>query len=210
MTTATTKPAAMTFPQIRSCCSVMQPAEALAFFSLLIAVIDVDRQRAVYDLVLRESFPLELKLHRWRPALTGIAVPYYGGPFHVWDRIEHVLEDIDELNRSIRFLRRNMISSVVAHFLLQLSRLSTDKVHLSSSQGSVGTLAKTHVFPGLSMTCAARLSTVIKEVDQSIDCIYCGIVRALEQPCSQLTATKIPPLAIRESSQQAADYPKSR
>jgi hypothetical protein len=182
MSTAATEPAAMTFPQVRSCCSTMQPAEALAFLSLLIAVSGVDRQHAVWEVVVRESFPLELKLHRWRRALTDIAVPYCSGPFHMWDRIEGVLEEIDELNRNIRFVRRSMISSGVAHFLLQLHRLAAHEAYSSSFQGSVETLARTHVFPGLSMTCANRLSAVIKEVDQAIDCIYCGVVRALEQP----------------------------
>ena len=70
----------MASPETSSKNPVMGAAVSLAFLVPLIVITDTTRQRAVYDLVVRESFPLELKLQRCTRILNAIALPDRGLP----------------------------------------------------------------------------------------------------------------------------------
>src|SRR5690349_13045847 len=98
----------MTSPGTSSRNPVLGAAESLASLAPLIVITDTARQRAVYDLVVRESFPLELKLQRCARVLNAIALSGHQSRFQMWDCKQRVLRDIDEGEGIIRLLRREV------------------------------------------------------------------------------------------------------
>src|SRR5215470_16559843 len=85
-------------PMAGSIGSTMGSAESLAFLPALIFIADLARQRAAYDLVVRESFSLELKLQRCTRTLNAIGTPGYAELSPVWGPKQQVLQDIREID----------------------------------------------------------------------------------------------------------------
>ena len=167
----------------------MGAAESLAFLAPLIVITDAARQRAVYDLVIRESFPLELKLQRCTRVLNAIALPDHRSRFQMWDCKQRVLRDINEGEGIIRLLRREVASRGVVRLLLLLHCLWADLVYLSSLPGFVEVLNNSSASAELLGMYPTQAFSVIEEMNGVIDCIYCGIIRELEQARPRLATT---------------------
>jgi hypothetical protein len=165
-------------------------AESLAFLAPLIVITDMARQRAVYDLVVRESFPLELKLQRCTRVLNAIALPDHRERFQMWDCKQRLLRDINEVEGVIRLLRREVAIRGVVRLLLLLHCLWADLVYLSSLPEFVLVLNNSSASAELSRTYPGNQAfSVIEEMNGVIDCIYCGIIRELEQARPRLATT---------------------
>jgi len=177
----------MALPETNSGNLVLRAAESLAFLAPLIVIADTARQRKVYDLVVRESFPLELKLQRCTRVLNAIPLTDRER-FQTWECKQRVLRDVTEVEGIIRLLRLEVTNGGVVHLLLLLRRLWADLVYLLSLPEFVQTLNNSSAAEQSKMYSNQPYS-VIEEMNGVIDCIYCGIIRELGQARPRLAST---------------------
>jgi len=165
-----------------STASEIRPSEALVFLSSLIPLTDIGRQLAIYKLILLESAPLELKLGRWTRALNEIPISPVNGTSVLWSHKERALHDMDNLRETIHFVQRRRTTTGIARFLAYLHGVSAGLTHLSSLLETVRVLPKFYEINAESKRIPNQLPYTIEEVNGTIDCIYSGVVRVLQEP----------------------------
>ena len=169
----------MTSSTANNISSMLRPAEALVFLSSLITLTHRSGQHAIYDLVIRASPVVEIKLQAWTQALHNIPITNHGR-LRLLDRKKRTLHHIQQVDGIIRLLRRQETSSGVARFFWLIHCVWVDLLYLSSLPGAVQVLTDSNTTTGPSTQYREYGSSIIDEVNWLVDSLYCSFVRELQ------------------------------